>query len=402
MCIKVIRKVGDALTGGVGAVVGGTLDVTDFVFEEILQPIGDGAADVLKYTIDNPIEAIAKGIAIASGQWWAVPLVDGAIALDSGADFDDVLKTIAVSTIATTVGASAGSWATTATGKALGSTSWIATATAQAVGAGTKRATTALIYGQDPLKAFASGGISSLVGASLGKLDDMAQEKFGTAFEKLPDGVQDAVFGGMSSELSELVETGGLTDSTVGALVSKYTSVGNIIGDAVKTIGKDWDEATVSLITSAVTTSMSTALLGRPDLAGEAFFGELNNAGTAALNAVIAKPINELTDKLTGVWGDVQAAAGPLNEAITNAQTAGENYTSTLQYINAQNIKLDQLYDAAQDGGYNKEKAYSDFLADWQAEYPGVKNTLDGYRADYDEWFPQIEGLQAAYDESTT
>lgn len=180
------------------------------MFEEILQPIGDGVADVLKYVVDNPIEAIAKGIAIASGQWWAIPLVDGAIALDSGADFDDVLKTVAISTIATTVGTNAGSWATTATGKALGSTSWIATATAQAVGAGTKRATTALIYGQDPLKAFASGGISSLVGASLGKLDDMAQEKFGTAFEKLPDSVQDAVFGGMSSELSELVETGGL------------------------------------------------------------------------------------------------------------------------------------------------------------------------------------------------
>ena len=123
-------------------------DAVDFVVDEIIQPVVSTVGDVIEYALDNPIEAIAKiGLTVASGgaYLWAMPLLDGAITIAKGGSLEDAVKSAAISYAGGKLGSTTGQFATKAIADAGGSA-----IVANIVGAGTKSATTALVYGQDP------------------------------------------------------------------------------------------------------------------------------------------------------------------------------------------------------------------------------------------------------------
>ena len=98
---SVVETAVDLVTGAVDIV----MDVIDFAIDEIIQPVVNGIGDVIDYAMDNPIEAIAKVAAFATGQAaWAIPLIDGAATLAKGGNIGDAIKASAISYVGGKVG----------------------------------------------------------------------------------------------------------------------------------------------------------------------------------------------------------------------------------------------------------------------------------------------------------
>lgn len=160
---KVVKWVGDAIE-----------DVIDFAVEEIIEPVFEFVGDTVKALMDDPLTTIAKVVALATGNAWAIPLIDGASTAANGGSFGDVMKSVAISYVAGKVGGELGDWAGEAAGNALGEGVSAGTRelVATMVSQGTVGATTAILYGEDPFEAFARGGISAAVSAAMGKIGE--------------------------------------------------------------------------------------------------------------------------------------------------------------------------------------------------------------------------------------
>jgi hypothetical protein len=392
----------DLVEDTVGNVVEVIGDAVDWVMDDIINPIVEGIGDTIQYVLDNPIEAIAKIAAVASGQLWAIALVDAAIVLDNGGDFNDALKAAAISYAGASIGATTGQYASAAVVKAGGTAIM-----ASIVSAGAKSATTALVYGQDPLKAFATGGMQAAMGATLGWIDD----KMEGSFEKLQDGAKDTIFAGLAAEL----EGGNLSETQMGSIIAKYTGVGDYM-DKFLTDNIGLSAAQAAVVTSAVMSSVSTALAGNPELSGEAFFAEFSKAGAEDLKRLIDKPVNKAIDKISGAYTDAEAKANLLNDATNNAATAAEKYNgvqATLATRIAEQDRLRGVYDVEL-ANYNKNqsaatadsvnaasKAYNDYATKLETDYnETLKPQLDAHQADFNKWNTQIPDLEKSYTDS--
>jgi hypothetical protein len=385
--------------GNVFEVIG---DVADWVMDDIINPIVEGIGDTIQYVLDNPIEAIAKIAAVASGQLWAIALVDGATVLAKGGNIGDAVKAAAISYAGASIGGATGKWASAGVAKAGGSAIM-----ASIVGAGTKSATTALVYGQDPLKAFATGGIQAAMGAALGKIDDLMEG----SFESLQDGAKDTIF----AQLAAKLEGGNITSDQMTGIISEYAGVGDFMTNFLKD-NAGFSQAQAAVVTSAVMSSVSTALAGNPELSGEAFFAEFSKAGAEDLKRLIDKPVNKAIDKISGAYTDAEAKANLLNDATNNAATAAEKYNgvqATLATRIAEQDRLRGVYDVEL-ANYNKNqsaatadsvnaasKAYNDYATKLETDYnETLKPQLDAHQADFNKWNTQIPDLEKSYTDS--
>src|SRR6056300_1496518 len=95
-----IDLVGDVLEGAVDIVedvVGVVGDAVEWVVDEVVEPVVSGVGDVIEAALDDPITTIVKVAAVATGNTWALPIIDGASTLAQGGDLGDALKSAAVS-----------------------------------------------------------------------------------------------------------------------------------------------------------------------------------------------------------------------------------------------------------------------------------------------------------------
>ena len=72
-------------------------EVADFA-GDVIRPVADAAADVLRPVGEailrsDEVKTVVNVAAVATGNSWAVPIINGADAIDEGADPEDVLKT---------------------------------------------------------------------------------------------------------------------------------------------------------------------------------------------------------------------------------------------------------------------------------------------------------------------
>ena len=164
----------DAITDVIDWVAGAIEDVVDFVFDEIVEPVVSFVGDTVQALLDNPIETIAKVVAIATGNAWAIPLIDGASVAANGGDLGDVLKTVAVSYVAQAIGGEVAQHTAPFVDEFIGEalSEGVKELAVSAITQGTVAATQAIIYGEDPLEAFARGGITAAVSAGLGKIGE--------------------------------------------------------------------------------------------------------------------------------------------------------------------------------------------------------------------------------------
>ena len=117
--VNAVQEVADA----VGDVVRPVADVVG----DVVRPVADTAADVLRPVGEailrsDEVKTVVNVAAVATGNSWAVPIINGADAIDEGADPEDVLKTIVLSTVAAGAADAVGEVAAEALSDKVGST----------------------------------------------------------------------------------------------------------------------------------------------------------------------------------------------------------------------------------------------------------------------------------------
>ena len=432
----VLNAVGDVL-GGVTNVVNEVVDLTtdtivdvvDFAVDDIITPVMEGATDIAATVMDDPVTNIAKAIALVYAPW-AIPLIDGASTLAKGGDFDDALKATAISFAAGKVGGKVSAYVDPALAKA----GYGATVSA-AVSRGATNAATAVVYGQDPLKAFVTGGIQGATSAVLGQIDtkltnivgDKVDEfgkpildEFGkkvpiiSGWEDLQDAVKDTVSASIAAELSgEDIDLGAIT-----GIISKYTGVSGTM-EKFLAANTGLPPAKVAMLTSALTQAATTALAGDPELSGEAFFAKFDAYGMEQLTALADKPVDKFLDKLDGSYAATETATQALNSALVRASDAREGFNNLqVEFVsrNDEQTRLENEYER-QLKQYNglrskvADDATPDSIRTVNAELAGLQGSVNDaadnynkfanqFKIDYDEKYaPQFAAFKATFEE---
>lgn len=187
-----ILDVGGDIVDAVGDAVE---DVGDFIVDEVIDPVVETVGTTLENMADDPLKTVATITAIATQQYWALPVINAADTAIAGGDLGDIATSAAVTYVAMEAGQLAGDYASqvsTATqyGTEVGSqqTALLAsqdvgintiTQTASTVGASTARgATGAGLSGGDVVGGATSGLVSGGIGAGTSSLIDSATSAF--------------------------------------------------------------------------------------------------------------------------------------------------------------------------------------------------------------------------------
>jgi hypothetical protein len=414
--VKVVKKV----VKWVGEAIG---DVLDFAVEEIIEPVFEFVGDTVKALMDDPLTTIAKIVAIATGNAWAIPLIDGASTAANGGNFGDVMKSVAISYVAGKLGGELGDWAGEAAGNALGEGVSASTRelVATMVSQGTVGATTAILYGEDPFEAFARGGISAAVSAAMGKIG----EKIGfestvtdpvtgkTTTRTIPNVVQNMISTALAAELTgqeitpELM-AGALTRGLITAeLVRGYIDKDQSMGDRE-----------IGYVTAAIQRTTAIALSGGSgEQAAAALQGVMSAYGMEALhdaidNSRIGDFINNSIDKMSGDYQETVRIADELDAQVLIRNAAYEGYESLRIEINDDLSALETMQrqleiarelamDEREWGGRQAQTAYDNLLAKYQeaaadlnAKYAEYKPRMDAYEQqiiDAQDKFTELE-----------
>ena len=409
---KVVKWVGDAIE-----------DVIDFAVEEIIEPVFEFVGDTVKALMDDPLTTIAKVVAIATGNAWAIPLIDGASVAANGGDFGDVMKSVAISYVAGKVGGELGDWAGEAAGNALGE--GVSAGTRELVSTmvsqGTVGATTAILYGEDPFEAFARGGISAAVSAAMGKIG----EKIGfestvtdpatgkTTTRTIPNVVQNMISTALAAELTgqeitPALMAGALTRGLITAeLVRGYIDKDQSMGDRE-----------IGYVTAAIQRTTAIALSGGSgEQAAAALQGVMSAYGMEELhdaidNSRIGDFINNSIDKMSGDYQETVRIADELDAQVLSRNAAYEGYESLRTEINDDlsaletmqgqlEIARERAMDEREGGGSRAQTAYDNLLAEYQeaaadlnAKYAEYKPRMDAYEQqiiDAQDKFTELE-----------
>ena len=257
----------DAITDVIDWVAGAIEDVVDFVFDEIVEPVVSFVGDTVQALLDNPIETIAKVVAIATGNAWAIPLIDGASVAANGGDLGDVLKTVAVSYVAQAIGGEVAQHTAPFVDEFIGEalSEGVKQLAVSAITQGTVAATQAIIYGEDPLEAFARGGITAAVSAGLGKIGEQMgwemevtdPDTGQTTTRPIPNVVKNMIGSALAAELTGQE----ITPELMANAVTRGLITTQLVRDYIVTNPEVGDRE-ISYITAAFQRTAAVALSG--------------------------------------------------------------------------------------------------------------------------------------------
>ena len=309
----------DAVKDVIDWVAGALKDVAEFVVDEIVEPVVEFVGDTVQDFFDNPVEAIAKVVAVSTGNGWAIPLIDGASAAANGGDLGDVLKTVATSYVAGKVGGEVAQHTAPFVEEFVGDalSAGLKEVAVASITQGTVAATTAIIYGEDPLEAFARGGLQAAVSAGMGKIAEqvgfdieVTDPNTGkVTTQPLPNVVQNVVSAALAAELS-----GGDVDSE---LLANAVTRGLITTDLVKKYVGDnpnIGDRELTYMTAAFQRTAAVALSGGTGAEAAAqIMGVISAYGTEELHDKINDSgvgdfIGDILDKVSGDYAKVQEA----------------------------------------------------------------------------------------------
>ena len=205
----------DAIEDVIDWVAGAIEDVVDFVFDEIVEPVVSFVGDTVQALLDNPLETIAKVVAVATGNAWAIPLIDGASVAANGGDLGDVLESVAVSYVSQAIGGEIAQHTAPFVDDVIGDSlsAGLKEVAVASITQGTVAATSAILYGEDPLEAFARGGITAAVSAGMGQIAeqigfevDVTDPDTGqTTTRAIPNVVKNVISAALAAELTGTV-----------------------------------------------------------------------------------------------------------------------------------------------------------------------------------------------------
>ena len=401
---KPIKWIGDKLA-----------DVGDWVVDEIINPVVDTIEGTIDALLDDPIKTIATIAAVATGNAWALPLIEGADVAIDGGDIGDILEATAKAYVAQQVGAAAGEYA----GKAAASS---ATSAAQAkivgsiVAQGTSSATAAVIYGQDPVEAFFKGGVQAGVSASLGQLSK------NTDYQKLPQAAKNVIETSITATLSGqdvtpemiagAVTKAYVTAETVGSYLNKteYDEFGDVLP-------KNFNDAQIAAITNGILNTANAAFAGGD--VPKAIMDSVMKYGATELSKTIDKKVKNTIDKVTGNYEVTQEKAQEVDDALDDYETAAANYNSVADKMKPRfderarlkgnvddlkvklqntNTKNESAYQSALDKYNAAVKTYNSYATQLDKDYTNeFKPLLDKYKAEADTAYGSLDKLTTEY-----
>lgn len=376
------------------------------VFEavgDVVESVAKAVVNTVKAAVKDPITTLAKVAAYATGNVWAIPLIDGASTLAKGGDIGDALKSAAISYGTQQIQIKVGS----PVGKAAGQ--FVA---AQGAGAATQQLVTnivtraagnagvALITKQDPVKAFVAGGVSAASSAVLGQIPN---------FEKQPAWVQNTV----ATSVGALVAgQQGFDEAAASVLVA----TSGIVSNALKLYDPDGTKMTAaqrSVAADAIFKTTSAALAGRSGT--EALTQSLTNAAAGALGEFAKDSIKTATEGMAESYARINGYGSQLDDIANRSQSAVTRYNDVNGSLTAAINEQNRLYAAQEaarnaynssgsDADYNAAtaavNAYNDYVSALNKSYTEYyKPTLDSLSSEtqrYQDEYNRITGVASS------
>tara|TARA_R100000234_G_scaffold70086_1_gene43051 strand:+ start:5661 stop:10994 length:5334 start_codon:yes stop_codon:yes gene_type:complete len=369
-------------------------DVSDWVVEEIVDPVVDAVDDVVAAVEDDPIKAIATVAAYATGNAWAIPIIEGVDVAQNGGDIGDILEASAKAYVAQQAGSYAGKYAGEAA-VAAGSGQTAATILGTASG----QAASAVVLGQDPAKAFLTGGLKAGIEAGLGYIDEKISSATGdgTGTGVAPGdagGVGDpGPIGETQSFLEQYPTVKNILADSLQAALSGQDVTGEVVMGAVikgkltkelvqeylTTEDFDPESASDQRYLAALTTTVqnvTNATFSGADVS-DTLYASANAFGKQELLKIVDKEVKNTIDKVTGDYQKVEATAAELDK-----QNA--SYTKIAQSYNGYVAELQNRI-GIRDGKLAEVNRLKDILQntriDTAADEPAYQVALDNYNA---------------------
>ena len=371
----------------------------DFVLDEIVDPVVNIVGNVIDSALDDPIKTIAQVAAIATGNTWALPLIEGADVAIAGGDLGDVLEATAKAYVAKEIGSAVGSkvgnsiYANQAGVQAGVQTANEAIA-AEVIGRASGSAAAAVVSGRDPMQAFVTGGVSAGVPAVLGQVD---------GFTDLPPSAQRAISSAVTAKalgrdidataIASMVAATELTTRTLKA----YDPDGTKLTNAERALAADMLYATTSAAIQGGNVS-------------EAIQKQLIKAGTKELAEMAKSGFKGAVEKITSTYEAADANGMVITKNEADQKAIIDKYNAERAKLETQIAEQDRLKaDAeakvavAKQDPSNEAKAnaanaaikeYDAYAKTVETAYNKAKPILDGYSED-------LSNLQVTHAELT-
>jgi hypothetical protein len=413
MCdpVQELENAFDAVGDFVEDVVDAVGDAVDWVVDEIIDPVMTTVGNVIEAALDDPVKAIAQVAAIATGNAWALPLIEGADVAIAGGDLGDVLEATAKAYVAQQVGSYVGKTVGSAVSNAgtaaeygvkagsqqaamlaaqeagMQTASQIA---GQIVGAGAASSAVAVVTGQDPVKAFITGGVGAAVPAALGQVP---------GFTKLPPSAQQVIKQAVATQLAG----GNVTTAVIGSAIQASGIVTDII-NSFDPKGTKLTDAQRAIATDVLMGSTTAALSGGKVSA--AVQAALMKNGSKALGDMITDGFKKAVDGVSTKYDAAEKAAAKVDANIAAQEKTAAAYNKVVNELNgrvAEQDKLKAAYDkavtaqkanptqATTDAANAAAKKYNDYVSKLNTDYANT------YKPQIDKYAGELAAIQKEY-----
>ena len=441
--------VADVIGSAVSWVGEAVADVADFVVDDILMPVIDTVGSVVKGMVSDPFTTIASLAALATGQAWAIPLINGASTAAKGGSFGDVALAVAASYVGGEagkyVGKAAGAaayQATSGSGSSFATQAFIETAASNVASGATRGALTAALTGKDILDAGLTGALS---GASASAFDyvtdsfdslldsegnpkvsdgilsgETTSSAWSTAsntittelsnivagFKELPQVAQDMIVSGATASVTSLVSTGELNADLIAGAIAKAGITTGLVKDAFS--GGSLDDKQIAIATKVIGDVVQSAYSGTDGYA--AYQASINQVGMGAIHAELDTlfaegGINTLIESITTNSTEVDNSAVPMEAARKNLeiQTLWVNNKAEELETEVAKYKSDLAF-------YNNEARFGDqatadtLRASLEAQGENIKRNqevLVSAVEEYEQLYEKYEGTAQTYKEAS-
>ena len=422
--VNVVEDVVDVVEDAVEWVGDAISDVADFAYDEIIQPVGNFVEGYVEGMLDDPIVTAAKITALATGQAWAIPLIDGAAVAIRGGDFEDVLTSVAISYAAQTVGGEfgdiAGEFVGEAVGEAVGS-EIAKEVVSQTVRSGTESAFSALLYGTDPVEAFVTGGLNAAISATSAKVVEgigfdfktpkkdangniIKDSRGNTVYrtDPIPNVAMKVVGAGVSAALTGKEIT---ADLITGAVAEGVLTM-DLVRATGAELGLDFTEDSPELMYMAAGLQRVATIVasgGNGEQAAQAFKATIDAYGVSALTKEVkdSKVGDFVSDTIDMMSGDYQKATGLVDDINTESEKRSG-------YVTEYEAKRTELNDLITDIDRRKTEinGLPTRTAAQQATYDRkvaeLNNVVADFNSKYASYNPRMETLKTYINTSNT
>lgn len=362
--------VGDAI-GWVGDTIG-----------NVVETVGD----TIKGALKDPLGTIAQIAAVATGNAWAIPLINGANTAIHGGDLGDVFKSVAISAIAQKVAPMVGEKVQGALGTTLGKT------TANIIASGAASSAVAVVTGQDPLKAFLSGGISAGTSAIVSKLEQNAPG----SWNNLSDSSKSVIKAAVEAQLSG----GNVGAAVIGTVLRTSEYVTKTLND-LGVAGKDstLTPQNQAILSDILYNTATAAMTGSN--ASNVVQAALMKAGSKALGEMASNQFDKVTGRVVEVYNNMtgQVELIKTNEASQKKIAADAAATQRDMQFVADSLEKYKTEANARIDAFNADRSSQEKLDAANQAIDDYNSLIANANERYtNEFKPQLDLYQAQMD----